>query len=194
MNILARTCLLLAFLFAGTLQAQDASYKLYIVNKLHNSYEAVKYGQPYQVWLHDTLNYKGYVDEVHESTFTFVTADSSYTFTLEEVSYLVLISGFGSKSVYRKPDNFLKQAGGGFLCVVGSVLGIGALGAIGSNEGTIAGMLGVSSASFLTVGVMLSNSANSAKQNRVSVIQHVNQISNLSDFKLRILKSNSLTL
>ncbi len=92
-----------------------------IYNKVHNSYEQVEDNKPYQIWVSDTFNLKGYFDEVSEHTFAFVTRDSTYIFRPGDIHYMVRISGFSDKAIYTFSNQTGKVILGSSMVTVGSV-------------------------------------------------------------------------
>lgn len=113
---------LLFCLFFSVTFAQRAPYRLLIYNKIHNSYNQVEDGKPYQIWVSDTLSLKGYFDEVNERSFAFVTKDSTYMLQPEEIRYMARITGFGERSNYVSPSQTGKIVLGTTLVTIGSIV------------------------------------------------------------------------
>lgn len=172
-------------LFFVDASAQQSKYKLFIYNKLHNSYWEVKANTPYQVWLNDTNNLKGYFDEVYESTFLFVTKDSTYTIAPESVNYLAQISGFGPKAHYAKRGSTVKYGLGVLVTTFGTIMLVpSAISAFFEKEALI--LVGVSAA-ITTGGILLIKSATN-ESNLVSSSYHLREFKEPQ--KLRIIKTN----
>lgn len=165
-------------------QAQQARYKLLIHNKTHNSYWQVKANKPYQIWLNDTVNLKGYFDEVNEQDFYFVTKDSTYLIKPESVNYLAQISGFGSKAFYVKDGSTTKLVFGVIASTLGSLIFIpSAIASFEDSEYLIGA--GVSAAITAT-GILLIKASN-VQNNIVSPTYHLRDFK--EPLKLRIVKS-----
>lgn len=95
MNPTLRLLALCSFmLVAFVCQAQQAQYRLFIYNRLHNSFEAVVANKPYAVVVNDTATFKGYFDAVYENNFLFVTKDSVYVLHPNEIKSVMRIKGF----------------------------------------------------------------------------------------------------
>ncbi len=71
-------------LFLSSVYAQK--HKLYIYNYMHNSYHIILDNNPYRLLFRDSVELFGYFDKVNENNFLFVTRDSIYVLTTDQVS------------------------------------------------------------------------------------------------------------
>ena len=185
MNYLKHFSFTLLFcLFITQLSAQRAPYRLLIYNKLHNSYEQVEDNKPYQIWVADTLNLKGYFDVVNENNFAFVTKDSTYILYPENVHHMARISGFSDRAIYTSSNRTGKVILGTSMVTVGSVFAVPF--AIASLIEPIALIPTAFSAIIIGGGIAITRSTNNSK---FRVSNSYFMLPNKDTLKLRIVKS-----
>jgi hypothetical protein len=189
MNKFSSLALLFGLFFSLYASAQKQSYNLYMNNNIHNSYDQVKANQPYQIWLKDTASLKGYFDAVYESTFLFVTKDSTYVLRPEEVNFVAAISGFGDNSSYVKNNKGLKLASGVTLTTIGSIGVLASLGIL-SQDASAGAITAIISGTILTSGIALINASNSIKS-KVNNFYYLSPENQKSPVKLRIFQTSS---
>lgn len=164
--------------------AQYYTNQLFVHNRLDNSFLMVERNKPYQIWLSETNNLKGYFDKVNTEDFDFVTKDSTYNLKAEEIIHVIRISGFSENAQYYQPDYSLKQLLGSFTTAVGGIFFIPfSIAALSVGEALIpAGISAVVSASGIYMIV-------SSKSSKKKVSNSLANIPKQEYCSLRILKN-----
>jgi hypothetical protein len=140
---------ILSFSWFNQVQAQTPKgYKIFLVDKMHNSYHAL--GEQDEVWVvtKDMVLKRGKISSIQASSF-YLKDDSTYLIQMSEILNAGLVTGS------NKTARIFSRVAGYVLVSVGSLCTIGALSSINEIDRAIPIYTGIAAITSTSLGVLL---------------------------------------